>query len=203
MVGLAEIFNKWGTDKAQAATNPIWHGYAGIYECLLHRHREQVRTVLEIGIGTMIEGAHSTMVGWALKGYQPGGSLRAWREYFVNASVYGIDVQPDTRLDAEERIKTSICDLTDAAQVRALFGKEFPSSFDLIIDDGSHLLQDQLRTMENLFPYVARCGIYVVEDVVDGRFDQYLDRIKEICGDNPCFLLGSDCKLFACIRANY
>lgn len=200
MSTLAEIFNKWGTDKGQLFNNSVWHGYAGFYECLFHRYRKEVKSVLEIGIGTMIDGVHSSMVGWALQGYRPGGSLRAWREYFENATIYGIDVQPDTRIENEERIVTFLCDSTDTARVQALIGGELPVQFDLIIDDGSHLVEDQIQTMRNFFPYVAQNGIYVLEDIVGRQFERRLDSVKQICNDNPCLLLGDDSKIFAVIK---
>ena len=33
------------------------------------------------GIGTMLPGVHSSMVGFASPGYRPGGSLRSWRDF--------------------------------------------------------------------------------------------------------------------------
>ena len=201
MTNLVNILNKWGSDKAQLFNDPFWHGYAGVYECLFRRSRQEVEAVLEIGIGTMIPDAHSTMVGWALEGYRPGGSLRAWREYFPNAVIYGIDVQPDTQLVNEERILTFICDSTDTARVRELMTNTIGSEFDLIIDDGSHIAADQVATMRNFFPHLRQNGIYVVEDIVENEFDMHLETIKEeICHGNPCFMMGSGCRFFAAMR---
>src|SRR4029077_5181705 len=106
---LAQIFDRWGTDKA---TN----GYAGAYECLFRKGRNNIGAVLEIGIGTMIPSVNSSMVGYAGQGYKPGGSLRAWRDFFPNATVYGMDVQPDTQFADEERIVTLLGNSTDLSQ---------------------------------------------------------------------------------------
>jgi hypothetical protein len=80
---LHEIFEKHGTDKAA-------HGYARVYEPLLQSRRHSVQRVLEVGIGTMIPNAPSSMRGCVPDDYQPGASLRAWREYFPNAIIGGL-----------------------------------------------------------------------------------------------------------------
>jgi hypothetical protein len=202
MSSLAEIFNKWGTDKAQNSSGPRGHaenhGYAGVYECLFRRWRHDVKSVLEIGIGTMLPGVPSSMLGWALEGYRPGGSLRAWREYFHAATIYAIDVQPDTQLENEERIVTRLCDSTDQAQVRDLMRNSFVDEFDVIIDDASHDIGDQLKTLHNFFPYLKRRGMYILEDVT--QLEKNLDKAKEIIGDNPFFLLGPYCNFFAVMK---
>src|SRR5215471_14906658 len=91
---LDEILNRHVSDKQ------ISHGYAPVYHALFKRLRDFPLNVLEIGIGTLVHGAVSTMCGYdyALPGYRPGASLRAWRDYFPKASVYGVDVQPDTMI---------------------------------------------------------------------------------------------------------
>jgi hypothetical protein len=75
------------------------------------------------------------MLGYALPGYRPGGSLRAWRDYFPRAQVLGMDVQPDTQF-TEDRIRTCLCDSTNAEQVSEFFRAHDHLAFDLIIDDG-------------------------------------------------------------------
>jgi len=192
---LSEIFDNWGTDKGQCAEGQLGeaeaHGYSGLYECLFYSNRSEIRTVLEIGIGTLIPDAPSTMVGWALPGYRPGGSLRAWREYFENATIFGLDIQPDTQFADESRIITRLCDSRNEAAVRAVMqDPAFPAKFDIIIDDASHRSADQIATLRNFFPYVAERGFYILEDISIGAFQQLVVPVKAICGDNPFFFLG-------------
>ena len=85
MLNLRDLFNKYGSDKGR-------NGYAPIYESLFKNIKDKPLELLEIGIGTLIPGAPSTMVGFSLPGYSPGGSLRAWRDYFTNGLIYGGDV---------------------------------------------------------------------------------------------------------------
>ena len=107
---LAQLFRYYGTDKDI-------NGYSSIYHTLFDHLRDRRIALLEIGIGTLIQGAPSSMVGYSLRNYRPGGSLRAWRDYFTNGTIHGVDVQPDTQFTDEERITTHICDSTDAEQV--------------------------------------------------------------------------------------
>ena len=43
MDNLAEMFDRWGTDKAR-------NGYAGAYECLFRKGRSNIVALLEIGM---------------------------------------------------------------------------------------------------------------------------------------------------------
>jgi hypothetical protein len=180
---LASIFRRWGTDK-------VTNGYADFYECLFRGDRGQVESVLEIGIGTMIPGVHSSMVGFAAEGYKPGGSLRSWREFFPNAAIYGIDVQLDTQFDDEERIVTFLYDSTDQSQVDQFMRAIPHEKLDIIIDDGSHRLDDQVATLRHFFKFLKDNGTYVIEDVVYGGLFHHQDKIRAVCGDNPFFFAG-------------
>jgi len=37
--------------------------------------------------------------------------------------------------------------------------------WDIIIDDGSHIPEHQIRTFVHLFPYVSPGGLYILEDI--------------------------------------
>lgn len=154
---LNELFNKYGTDKDR-------NGYAGLYYGILRTQRNDVLKVLEIGIGTMIPGVQSSMVGYSLPGYKPGGSLRAWRDWFPNAEIHGIDIQPDCMF-TEERITTHLCDTGDTGAVLKIIKEIDNPKFDLIVDDGLHSPESQLSVLLNFWPCVRSGGIYVVEDI--------------------------------------
>lgn len=159
MRSLAELFEKYGTDKAR-------NGYHSTYERLFENRQDLITSVLEIGIGTLVPTAHSSMVGYAAPHYVPGGSLRAWRDYFPNAAIWGIDTQSDTQF-TDDRITTALADSTNLKQLSDALGHQ---TFDLIIDDGDHNPVSQLVTLNYLWPRVNPGGIYVIEDIV-GRSD--------------------------------
>jgi len=49
-----------------------------LYEILLGPIKNTANNILEVGIGDF--------------GYKNGGSLLLWRNYFTNATIYGIDI---------------------------------------------------------------------------------------------------------------
>lgn len=175
---LDQLFNHYGSDKTI-------NGYAPIYHSLFKHLRNNPIDLLEIGIGTMIPGVHSSMVGYALDGYKPGGSLRAWRDYFPQGKIIGCDVQPDTQF-SEDRITTFLCDSTSKTSVEVAAEIILVDiNFDIIIDDGSHRDEDQLKTLRNMYPLLKTGGYYIVEDIypnskMSGPFH---DQVKEICKD--------------------
>lgn len=175
---LDELFRKYGSDKD---TN----GYSPTYHSLFKNIRDKEIDFMEIGIGTMIPGVYSSMVGYALPGYAPGGSLRAWRDFFHSGRVVGVDVQPDTQF-TEDRIETFLCNTVDSAAVDGLFEKLEDREFDVILDDGAHYDEYQLATFKNFFPHVKPGGYYIIEDVVRGSriLTEFYPTIQEIAGDS-------------------
>lgn len=146
------MFNR--TDKV-----PVWwHSYTPSYHELFKDRREQINKVLEIGIGSPATMPH-------VEGYKTGASLRMWRDYFINASVHGLDIAPETMI-CEERITTSICNQKDISSLQA--SKEFlGSGYDVIIDDGSHVPDDQLRSVSVFYELLNPGGLYLIEDIRD------------------------------------
>ena len=143
---IQELCVKYGTDK----TPEIGHTYAPIYDKLFKDLK--VESVLEIGIG------YKGLMERYVPQYQPGASLRVWRDFFPNAQIYGIDNHIEAMLD-EPRMTTYHGDSTDSDWVRSM---NFPK-FDIIIDDGSHEHHDQLKTAQLFLPHAKQ--MYFIEDV--------------------------------------
>lgn len=120
------------------------HDYLKHYWLHFRDIQESARVVLEIGV-------------------QSGRSVRMWQEFFVNATVHGVDTDPDCMRQEDERIRIHIGDQADAGFLANLcdeIGKP-----DIIIDDGSHIADHQIRSFEILFPHLVEHGIYVIEDI--------------------------------------
>ena len=129
------------------------HWYASHYDRHLRERRTEVRRVLEIGIGGYADPA------------QGGASLRMWRDYFPEAMIIGVDVYDKSPL-REDRIQTVRGDQSDASFLASLGIAHGP--FDLVVDDGSHVSADVVRTFLALFPSVVDGGIYAIEDLQAG-----------------------------------
>lgn len=148
---LTEIADKHGTDKGNA-----FHLYTDRYAEILEPMRDRVRAVLELGV---LEG----------------GSLRTWAEYFPNATVYGLDHQPQW-LIIEPRITTAWADCGDPSSIQAALRTLDVARFDLVIDDASHKFADQTAALRTLAPHVMPGGVYIVEDAeVEGFVDDPLE----------------------------
>ncbi len=129
---LNDIGLKCGTDKATT------HFYLDNYERYFSQFRDNFFTLLEIGVGA-------------------GGSIKMWREYFPNASVYGIDNNPD--LSGENIFIGDQKDYNFLTEVRNKIGP-----LTIVIDDGSHVGSDMITTFKFFFKDIIPGGYYVLED---------------------------------------
>jgi demethylmacrocin O-methyltransferase len=180
---LSSLFASHGSDKDR-------NGYSSLYNALFLPLKDAPVSLLEVGIGTMIPGAHSSMKGYMPDDYRPGASLRAWKDFFQNGQIHGMDVQADCML-SEERIATHLCDSTDPASVLAWTQANPDLTFDVVIDDGSHWDLHQLATLKHLWPLVKPGGYYVIEDVTaDSLVSREPLRVHEIVGDVGIFFAG-------------
>lgn len=149
LTDLCRIASRYGTDK-------VGHGYTGFYDLLLNPRRAQIRTVLEIGIGSPAAMQH-------VPDYQTGASLRMWAEYFPQAFIYGLDLNPDCLFETE-RIQTLLADQREPDELLSAVRWWNVGSFDLIVDDGLHDSISQALTAILLVPHLSRGGIYIIED---------------------------------------
>jgi len=129
-----------------------WENYFAIYESYFDKFRKRNARVLEIGI-------------------QYGGSLKMWKEYFGNAKIFGIDINPDCKNLEEQNIDIQIGSQNDKRFLKDF--AEYVNSLDIIIDDGGHTMDQQLKTFKVLFPILNEEGIYVVEDVESSYQNMY------------------------------
>jgi hypothetical protein len=180
MSELGALFNTYGSDKDR-------NGYTPMYHSILKHLRDREIALLEVGIGTLIPGAPSSMVGYSLPGYAPGGSLRAWRDYFPKGRIVGADIQPDTQF-SEDRITTVLADSSSKEQLDKALGDQM---FDVIIDDGLHWDETQVQTLQNLWHRVRPGGFYITEDITEwSRIPtEFRGRITEIVGSTAVFFL--------------
>jgi hypothetical protein len=96
-------------------------------------------------------------------GVAQGGSLLAWKEYFSQARVYGLDNKLKRyAFERADRIELVELDQSSKEELEA-FGKLGP--FDIGIDDGSHCWSHQISSFETLFPQIRSGGLYIIEDI--------------------------------------
>ena len=125
-----------------------WLHYFDIYHQYFERYQGLAGRFLEIGV-------------------QGGGSMQMWRDYFgPDMNIFGMDIDPKcATLGLEEqdpRLKIVIGDQANRSFLRNFAAANGP--FDMVVDDGGHLFDQQIASFEELFPYVRPGGVYLVED---------------------------------------
>ncbi|MDP4099352.1 class I SAM-dependent methyltransferase [Paenibacillus sp. P96] len=130
-----------------------WMHYFDIYEFHFDRFVGKEINLLEIGV------------------YQ-GGSIQMWKHYFgEQAMIYGIDVEPRSKLFEEERVRIEIGDQGDRNFWNQI--KHSLPTFDIIIDDGGHTMEQQRVTFEELYPLLSPNGVYLAEDLHTSYWSEY------------------------------
>jgi hypothetical protein len=157
---LCLLFEKYKADKCPS----IHHTYSPSYYEILNPIRHSAKNILEIGIGNI-----PLMSQIINNGYIPGASIRAWRDFFINANIFSIDILPEV-LFTDERIKTYQADQSSIPSIQS-FIKQIQKEasgefmFDFIIDDGSHKIDHMIISGYEFPNYLKKGGIYIIEDI--------------------------------------
>lgn len=157
---LCQLAYAYGTDKCPQ----LAHTYTPFYFELLKDKRQTTKKVLEIGVGNPEAMKHVVKQKGS---YILGASLYMWRDFFPNAHIYGADIEPGVLFSAE-RITTYACDQSKKEDLIRLIERTGPD-IDLVIDDGSHRLEDQVLTCQTLMPLLKKDILYIIEDVIHSR----------------------------------
>jgi cephalosporin hydroxylase len=140
MKTLSEIYisKHFYTDKNTA------HSYIDhVYSELFSEIQASSKNILEIGI-------------------DHGGSILLWKEYFLNATIYGIDIEDKNDIFKEkERLKI----IHEDAYSKKFIDSIPENNFDLIIDDGPHTLKSMISFLDGYQSKLNENGIIVIEDV--------------------------------------
>jgi len=142
-MSLFELIDNSRTDKNTT------HSYLERYETLFQVKKDTAKNILEIGI-------------------QDGGSIKLWYDYFLKATIYGLDIRKIKdvwpEIKNKPRIKIGCFDAYDKKFIENQM-KPLNVKFDIMIDDGPHTLDSMISFIENYLPMLADDGIFVIEDV--------------------------------------
>ena len=84
--------------------------------------------------------------------------------YFRNSKIFGADINPDMYLYKSERVKNFFLDNSERISLdRNLINKKI--NFDIIIEDASHMLKDQIISLFMLFKLLRPGGIFIIEEI--------------------------------------
>jgi hypothetical protein len=133
-----------------------WIHYFEIYHKHLAKFVGKKANVLEIGVFG-------------------GGSLEMWKSYFGSeCMVYGVDIRKECKAFEDEKTQIFIGNQGDRN-----FWKQFKEQvpyIDIVIDDGSHVPEEQIVTLEEMLPHISPGGVYLCEDIhlQQNRFAAYI-----------------------------
>lgn len=117
----------------------VYHGFTEIYDDIFKQYDSP--RILEIGVAS-------------------GQSLRMYREYFKNPYIVAMEIEPYV---AVENCKIVVGDQANVDDLRrCVYGEE---PFDIILDDGGHLMAQQQISLGYLFRHVKSGGYYILEDI--------------------------------------
>ncbi|MDC0054458.1 class I SAM-dependent methyltransferase [Candidatus Pelagibacter sp.] len=146
---LCELSKKFNTDKSPFNKNNFRHAYTPVYHFLFNKIKNKNLIIAEIGI---------------LKNE----SIKLLREYFINSKIYGFDNEIGlleiAKKDNLKDVFYNKIDIKNSSNINNVF-QEIGESFDIIIDDSTHVFEDQIRIIENLNKFLKPGGTIVIEDI--------------------------------------
>jgi predicted O-methyltransferase YrrM len=138
---LTEIASSNSSDKERN------HKYFSLfYESELTKYENQPISLLEIGI-------------------YHGDSLLIWKNFFKNCNIVGVDIEDNITSENKKLLKSKNIQLyfNDA------YVKDFSDKlgqFDILIDDGPHTEESQLKFLELYCDKIKKDGVLIIEDIL-------------------------------------
>lgn len=150
--------NKFITDKNNS------HSYLPIYDDLFLDKQDDYINIIELGI-------------------YKGGSALLWKSYFKNANIFCLDrkesvFSDDIKILQDNNIITMLIDYDNVTE------KTFDNiRFDIVIDDLSHDLSHQIKTMEIFSKTLNKNGILIIEDIRPANLNywKYIEKNNKNC----------------------
>lgn len=146
MKTLQEIFNRIGNltpvDGGHNDKGGQIHTYLETYDKLFAPFQKGC-TFLEIGLAM-------------------GKSIELFDEYFENSKIYGVDISVVFEIG---KYKNNV-KIVQADGTKPEFLNQINDKFDVVIDDGSHMTQDQIDTFNIIKPHMKNGGVYIIEDIL-------------------------------------
>jgi hypothetical protein len=168
---LKKLMDYYGSDKGGKNNH---HNFTDYYSEIFYSKRQSVKNFLEVGLGTNNENIPSNMG----RSGKPLASIRAWRDYFTNAQIFGADVDHKI-LKNETRITTHYVDQTDPVSIKKMYDYFGVDKFDVILEDGLHEFSANIIFFENSIDYLDEKGTYIIEDIYYKDQKKFINYFKK------------------------
>lgn len=150
-MNLSELNNQNGlflTDKGSI------HNYLKFYDAIFSQFRDKEINIFEVG-------------------YQYGGSCELWKQYFPYAKIRAIDIKKwePTNDRPPLNLYNQFIEPTGRVSLELISINDLPEDYfkdfhlDIAIDDGSHVLEDQIAFVKKVYPFLNDGGYLIIEDI--------------------------------------
>ncbi len=161
-IGMA--FNSDKCPYSQNTTSGHRHPYTPVYDQLFSHLRDEVINIAEIGI-------------------EKNDSINIWRKYFPLAKIYGYEYNEEYIQNARSQNLTDVVyesmNIQDESSIANVL-KKSNVKYDIIIEDSTHIFEDQIRFIKNSIDYLNPGAILVIEDIFRSRDEEdYRQELKD------------------------
>ncbi len=161
---LCRLCAESGTDKCPYTVHGHRHPYTAPYSLFFEPLKNRPIKFAEIGVFR-------------------GASLRAWRNFFSQARIFGYDRDiPNLEYIASMGMPNVLLDVMDAADPANIHHKLTQATsdgelFDVILDDASHDPADQCAVIRTALPFLKQGGLLIIEDIFRERPTQPYEEV--------------------------
>ncbi len=147
------------TDKSHLNTLGHRHSYTMLYDFIFGKFKYDECRIAEIGI------AHNN-------------GIKTFRDYFPNAHIFGFDIQSE-HLDSarKDNLRNTQYFGIDCNSRVSIFDslKSAGGNFDIIIDDASHIPEQQINVLLNSIPFLKPGGVLIIEDIYRNIDEEFFE----------------------------
>jgi predicted O-methyltransferase YrrM len=165
---LCRLCAESGTDKCPYNLHGHRHPYTAPYSLFFEPLKHRPIKFAEIGVFR-------------------GASVRAWREFFSQARIYGYDRDiPNLQFIQQQNFPNVFLDVMDASSQESIQQKLREATqdgelFDVILDDASHDPADQCAVIRTALPFLKQGGLLIIEDIFRERPTKpYEDAFRDV-----------------------
>lgn len=172
MTDLCKLGIKYPTDKSPYNTQSAItkhgsghrHPYTAVYDFIFSPIRYNNINIAEIGVLDNM-------------------SMLCWREYFPNATLVGFDIN-QSFLDNGKSLNLSnttydFMNVKDILSIKSGLSKY--AKYDIIIEDTTHQIDDQIRVCSIAHNYLKPGGILIIEDIFKNLSeDTYFEKLSNV-----------------------
>jgi glycosyltransferase involved in cell wall biosynthesis len=159
------LFNSDKCPYSENTTSGHRHPYTPIYDDLFSNLRDEVINIAEVGI-------------------EKNDSINIWRKYFPLAKIYGFEFNDEYIENAKSQQLHDVVyeklNIQDENSIKSTL-KKVGVKYDIIIEDSTHIFEDQILFIKNSINYLKEGGILVIEDIFKSRNEEdYNTELKEV-----------------------